>query len=104
MYSDTRVRASITAGEEPAESSLAEREKERESVASVSRDGGWKRAKTRALCSHSLLGWCAPFSLAAVTFVLQLLNKKRQPPAELELASAGKLMSPWLLIIYLEKF
>ena len=88
MYSDTRVRASITAGEEPAESSLAEREKE--SVASISRDGGWKRAKTRALCSHSLLGWCAPFPLAAVAFVLQLLNKKMQPPAELELASAGK--------------
>jgi len=43
------------AGEELAESLLAEREKKRESVASVSPDGGLKRAHTRALHFYWLL-------------------------------------------------
>ena len=48
-------RASIMAGEELAESLLAEREKKRESVASVSPDGCLKRAHTQALHFYWLL-------------------------------------------------
>ena len=59
------LRASITVGGEQAESSLAEREKERERAASVLRDAGLKRAKTHSLRSHSLLSCCASFLFAA---------------------------------------
>ena len=60
------IRASITAGGEQAESSLAEREKKRERAASVLRDAGLKRAKTHSLRSHSLLSYCASYSLLAL--------------------------------------
>ena len=63
--SGIHLRASITVGGEQAESSLAEREKERERAASVLRDAGLKRAKTHSLRSHSLLSCCASFLFAA---------------------------------------
>ena len=63
--SHQNLRASITVGGEQAESSLEEREKERERAASVLRDAGLKRAKTHSLRSHSLLSCCASFLFTA---------------------------------------
>jgi hypothetical protein len=61
-----RVRASIIDGCKPAESPLAERVKERECGADVSRNAGLKPTVYARPCSHSILCCCARSALACM--------------------------------------